>query len=767
MALFCPFSRGLALPRRALLCVLPAFLFAQEFAFSPGPATPIGETLPKAFAVAVADLTNDGKPDVLIGTSAGLVLLTGAGDSQFQPGRQILAGCWVLSLAVADFDRDGKPDIAALCTGSDMVLILKNAGNGDFQEVSRLPVSSYQAHGVAVADFNRDGRLDLAVAQFNGVALFLGNGDCTFAIAGELASDGTAISVLAADFNADGIVDLAIANSLSSGVTIFLGSGGGRFQPALKLSYGPGGYVRELAAADLNNDGALDLAAAYDYGLVVWFGAGDGSFRLGPFVPVGNSPLSIAVTDLNGDRAKDVVLGNYYNGEISILTGKGDGTFTRTNVVAALGDVFAVAVADFNGDTKPDLVATSYSSSSALVALGRGDGAFEAPIYFGLTYSSFLRSTDLDGDGKTDLAVFVPYRKSTFFLRRGTGLMGAAGWGDYPVDAQFGDFNRDGLPDLIVTTVRALGGRQNVDLGATIWYLAGRGGGLFGQPLKVATPSYLVSTGAGPPLLATADFTGASKLGFVFANNATKTLQVFSGNGDGSFAQVAQASPIAANALVSADFDRDGTDDVAVASNGTGQNPDTVTVVFGGRGGKYPDPKSFATCNAPRFLLQGDFNGDSKPDLAAICGSPATVDQVAVYSSQITVLINAGGGAFRAAPGVTSVSGLTAVSVADFDGDGNDDLAISYWLNSAWGGGAILRGKSDGTFQPAVGLDLPADPIALLAQRWDDDGKPDLAVLSGLDATVRIMGSQGSSGSSGSVGLPQGRSWPWRNLEVK
>ena len=47
MALLCPFSRGLALPRRALLCVLPALLLAQELAFSPGPATPIGETLPK------------------------------------------------------------------------------------------------------------------------------------------------------------------------------------------------------------------------------------------------------------------------------------------------------------------------------------------------------------------------------------------------------------------------------------------------------------------------------------------------------------------------------------------------------------------------------------------------------------------------------------------------------------------------------------------------------------------------------------------------
>ena len=120
----------------------------------------------------------------------------------------------------------------------------------------------------ALADFNQDGLLDLVVAQFNGVALFAGNGDCTFALAGELASDGTAISVLAADFNADGVVDLAVANGLAYGVKIFLGSGGGGFQPALELSSGGRGYMRDLAAADLNNDGALDLAAACDAGLV-------------------------------------------------------------------------------------------------------------------------------------------------------------------------------------------------------------------------------------------------------------------------------------------------------------------------------------------------------------------------------------------------------------------------------------------------------------------------------------------------------------------
>ena len=386
----------------------------------------------------------------------------------------------------------------------------------------------------------------------------------------------------------------------------------------------------------------------------------------------------------------------------------------------------AVAVADINGDTKPDLVATSYSSSSALVALGRGDGTFEAPIYFGLTDSSFLRGTDLDGDGKADLAVFVPYRKSTFFLQRGTGVMGAQQAGVI-IPSMPNSAISTGMGVLILSSrlcARRSTGRTTTS-SRTIWFLAGRGGGLFGQPVKVATQSYPISAGTGLPLLATADFTGASKLGFVFANNATRTLQIFSGNGDGSFAPVAQTSPVAANALISADFDGDGIDDVAVAASGTGQNPGTVTVLFGGRGGKYPDPKSFPTCSAPRVLLKGDFNGDSKPDLAAICGS------------QITLLINAGGGDFRAALAVTPVSGLTAASVADFDGDGNDDLAVSYGLNSAWGGGAILRGKSDGTFQTAVGLDLPADPIALLAQKWDDDGKPDLAVLSGLDATVR------------------------------
>jgi hypothetical protein len=370
--------------------------------------------------------------------------------------------------------------------------------------------------------------------------------------------------------------------------------------------------------------------------------------------------------------------------------------------------------------------------------MGHGDGQFESPIYFGLLSASFFRIADLDGDGRADLAVFAPLRKSTYFLRRGAEPMGALSWDDYPFDAQFADFNGDGNPDLIVATLRATSGRAGDDAGAAVLLAPGRGAWLFDRPVKITAPHYPLAEGVGFPLLAVGEFTGDANLDFVLANGAARALQVFRGNGDGTFDQVAEAAGVQALALVSADFDGDGIQDVAVASGGDFGSSGAVTVYFGGRGGAFRESKRYGTCSPLRSLIRGDFNGDSKVDLAAVCGS------------ELTILVNAGSGIFQLAPKLALSSGshqIAAAAAADLDGDGKQDLAVAQQLNSVWGGGTILLSNGDGTFRPAAGLNLPPYPIALAAEQWSDDGRPGLAVLSAQDATVTVSRGLLSSGS--------------------
>jgi hypothetical protein len=67
------------------------------------------------------------------------------------------------------------------------------------------------------------------------------------------------VSLVTGDFNRDSLVDLAVANAESHTLSVILGNGDGTFQTQLIYSTGNGSSPRDLAAADFNNDGLLDL----------------------------------------------------------------------------------------------------------------------------------------------------------------------------------------------------------------------------------------------------------------------------------------------------------------------------------------------------------------------------------------------------------------------------------------------------------------------------------------------------------------------------
>lgn len=69
-------------------------------------------------------------------------------------------------------------------------------------------------------------------------------------------------SIIAADFNNDGKLDLAVANSVDGTVTLLLGNGDGTFTQASGSPYAVGPDPFQIAAADFNGDGKLDLAVA-------------------------------------------------------------------------------------------------------------------------------------------------------------------------------------------------------------------------------------------------------------------------------------------------------------------------------------------------------------------------------------------------------------------------------------------------------------------------------------------------------------------------
>src|SRR5207245_7380283 len=119
--------------------------------------------------------------------------------------------------------------------------------------------------------------------------------------------------VATADFNHDGKLDLAVVD-FGNQVSILLGNGDGTFRPPRKYAVGQGTSLIDIGIGDFNEDGNIDIVATVTLNgsggsIALLLGKGDGTFRRAKYINTENSPLSIAVADLNGDHHLDLWVG--------------------------------------------------------------------------------------------------------------------------------------------------------------------------------------------------------------------------------------------------------------------------------------------------------------------------------------------------------------------------------------------------------------------------------------------------------------------------
>ena len=294
-----------------------------------------------------------------------------------------------------------------------------------------------------------------------------------------------------------------------------------------------------------------------------------------------------------------------------------------------------------------------------------------------------------------------------------------------PVALTAGDFRNIGQLDLAVVN----------EVDNTLTILQNQGTGTFvqatGSPISLGSPRTTVP--AIPPAIASAVFTSSGFHDLLVTDPVANTVTILLSNGDDTF-KAATGSPVTVgrepSALVVGDFNADGNQDFAV----TNFADNSLTVFLGNGDGTFTSVTSplntSITLSGPIAMTSADFDGDGKQDLAV----------VEETSNQTSVLLGNGDGTFHEATNSPISVGKSpvAIAAADLNVDSHPDLAV---LNQSDNSVSVLLGNGDGTFTAALNSPLTTGqaPSAINIADYNADGNPDIAVTDPQTNSVSVF----------------------------
>lgn len=431
-------------------------------------------TVDVPLAVAVADADADGAPDVLVTSIEQQVLglHPGLGDGRLGPFVSLPGGARARRPSVADMDGDGFPDVVT--SGGD-VKVLRGLGSGRFASPLSWMAGAW-AEWVAVSDLDHDGLLDLVTADQQGESVtpllakeVLRYESPVFYPVPEYLFPG-AQSLSAGDLDRDGFPDLVSAVGRDGDLHVLWSRGGGEYDAPVLVDAGES--AEAAVVADVTQDGRLDVVFSdrRSGSIGVLPGRGDGTFGDRIASPVSPGATHLVVARFDRDRLPDVAVTRFGPDAVSVLLGTGGGRFEETGGADLGASPQALAAGDLDGDGSDDLVVVTvldYRDYSLQLLFGNGDGTLEDADEIPLgsqAGASFVSLADLDGDGNLDIVtgsrapgsggkldLFFGRGDRSFEAPLGLRLGARLGGSLFPTGAVVGDFDGDGLADLVAT----------------------------------------------------------------------------------------------------------------------------------------------------------------------------------------------------------------------------------------------------------------------------------------------------------------------------
>lgn len=288
------------------------------------------------------------------------------------------------------------------------------------------------------------------------------------------------------------------------------------------------------------------------------------------------------------------------------------------------------------------------------------------------------------------------------------------------------DVNEDSRLDLVIAT----GGVS----GASLTILLGNGTGQFVERPSMPLPNT-------SSIIATGDWNGdglsdVAITSFSSSNPLSQgEVSILLGDGTGQFNSAINTSINVSNRpnnTSTADFNRDGQLDLAL---------DNGRILLGNGAGGFGKVSNFPTFYSDETIAVGDFNGDGIADIGGIAPNCRPNAYRCYYTRKGTVLLGDGTGQFST-PQDSTFASERDYAVADFNGDGNVDLA------GVSGSRLSVRlGSGKGTFSSAIDFPLSNSSQSNFNQvavgDFNQDGLPDLvAAQSGSQSLFLLLNSR-------------------------